>query len=86
MDITEVIRIITGGPPLTPPMPKIPEKRKPKTEKKKPKERSHELRWKDTFPYHLVLGSPFESVCPSGFCCVPFAAWATVLSLTGAVL
>ena len=26
MDITELIRIISGGLPLTPPMPKLPEK------------------------------------------------------------
>ena len=60
-----VSRIITGGPPLT---PKIPEKRK--------SERSHEVRWKNTFPYHrltLKFGSPFKSFCPSGFYCFSFA-------------
>ena len=44
MDIAEVIRIITGGPPLTPSVPKIPEKGEGIKEKKNTKEMSHELR------------------------------------------
>ena len=65
--------MIIGGPPLMPPISKIPRKRRKKKREKKKEERSHELRCKDTFPYYLGLGSPFKSVGPSGFYCFPFA-------------
>ena len=72
-----VSRIITGDPPLS---PKIPEKRK--------RERSHEVRWKNAFPYHrLTLFKVRVTVKVSlsvrillFFFCFKLTAWATILN------